>query len=201
MPAPAACAAVILAAGASQRLGRPKQLLLHHGEPLLRRTARFALEAGCSPVFIVLGYEAAQMAPALAGLDVCPIMNPDWQQGMSSSLRHGIEAVRASPPQPENLLLLVSDQPRLDAAILGRLLRAHSANPSGITASRYAGRLGVPAIFAAEFYAELAAISGDQGARRVLAAHPEAVAALDWPDGAFDVDTAADAASLDSVFP
>jgi molybdenum cofactor cytidylyltransferase len=190
------CAAVILAAGASTRLGQPKQLLLHQGETLLRRAARSALEAGCMPVIVVLGHEPERMRHAIAGLPVTAIENPHWQTGMGSSLRCGVQAAMDASPALLNLLLMVSDQPRLNAQVLRDLLATHAAANQRITAARYSGRLGVPAIFPIRLSAELMAVQGDQGARSVLQTHAAHVTPMDWPDGAFDVDTAADAARM-----
>lgn len=195
------CAAVVLAAGASSRLGQPKQLIQIDGESLLHKTARLALEAGCSPVFVVLGFEAAQMRPYLAGLPVEIALNDDWREGMGSSLCHGIEAVRKSAPLPNAALVLVCDQPRLTAGHLRDLLSLHIASPAGretgITASVYAHTAGVPAIFPARLFSTLAAIQGDRGARDVLRAHTTNVQAIPWPGGQFDLDRPEDLVAIE----
>ena len=186
------CAAILLAAGASTRLGRPKQLLRIDGESLLRRTARFATQAGCSPVFVVLGFEASEMVPELDSLGVETILNPAWPEGMGASLHVGMERLRCLEPQPQAVLLLVCDQPRLSAAHLGNLLLRHAAaRPSdhvAITASVYAGHAGVPAVFSAPLFPQLRLASGDRGAKDLIRAQAERVQGIPWPEGEFDLD-------------
>lgn len=179
-------AAVVLAAGASRRLGQPKQLVPIEGESLLRRTARLALEAGCAPVVVVLGFEAERMAEELAGLPAEMVVNAQWLSGMGSSLACGVAAALRARPEMDALLLLVCDQPRLTANHLRRLLARHAAGSAPVTASAYAGRAGVPAIFAPALFSDLESIEGDQGARGLISRH--GAQTVDWPDGACDID-------------
>lgn len=181
-------ASVILAAGASRRLGQPKQLIQIAGESLLRRTARLALQTECGPVFVVLGFEAERMKPELKGLAVQMLMNPAWPEGMGSSLRCGVQAAQACGA--EGVLLLVCDQPRLTVEHLRSLLAPHGEAGAAITASEYAGQAGVPAVFAAGFFPELLQIRGDRGARQVIERHRDAVQSIAWPDGGLDLDDA-----------
>jgi molybdenum cofactor cytidylyltransferase len=192
--APPKVAAVVLAAGASRRLGQPKQLILIEGESLLRRSARLAIEAGCQPVVVVLGFDAERMLPELAGLAVDVAINANWSSGMGSSLACGVQAVLAARPEADALLVLVCDQPRLTASHLGALLARHAAGPAAIVASAYAGRSGVPAIFAAGLFPELQHLEGDRGARDLIFCH--GAQTVDWPDGALDIDTPTDLSSL-----
>lgn len=191
-----ACAAIVLAAGASTRLGQPKQLLKLDGETLLHRTVRLAREAGCNPVFVVLGYEAARMQQELTGLAAIPILNPDWPSGMGSSLRSGIEAVIRETPEPQKTLVLLCDQPTLTAETLSTLLAASAKAKSLITASNYAGRSGVPAIFDKYLYPDLLKVEGDQGARSVIQRSAGQTTTVEFPGGTIDIDTPEDLASL-----
>jgi molybdenum cofactor cytidylyltransferase len=188
------CAAIVLAAGASARLGQPKQLVRLNGETLLHRAARLALEAGCSPVVAVLGFEAEHMQEALAGLDVRTVINPEWPSGMASSLRCGIEA--AERERCGRVLLLLSDQPYLRAEVLQLLLKKNDESCSLITASRYANQVGVPAIFRRPLFSGLKNIKGDRGARQVIARYSEQTTWVDFPGGAMDIDTPADLTQL-----
>lgn len=178
-------AAVILAAGASRRLGHPKQLVPVAGETLLHRTARLALAAGCSPVHVVLGFEADSMRSALADLPASILVNHAWPEGMGSSLRSGIAALAGETVA--GVLLLVCDQPRLTLDHLQRLLERHAAQ-AGIAASVYAGRPGVPAVFGPEFFPELLAVAADQGARDLLRRHAAVIQGIAWPQGELDLD-------------
>jgi len=205
------CAAVILAAGASTRLGQPKQLLRMGDESLLHRTARLALEAGCGPVFAVLGFEAETMRAELSGqglegfgLEI--VVNENWQEGIGASLRTGMEAMQQLDRQPDSVLVLVCDQPRLTAEYLRTLIDSHqSARKSAnsvtagvlITASVYAGRAGVPAVFSSGLFSELAALSGDRGARGLIQAHGARVQGIPWPEGELDLDRPEDLATIE----
>jgi molybdenum cofactor cytidylyltransferase len=192
------CAAVVLAAGASTRLGQPKQLVRIDGESLLRRTARLALEAGCSPVLVVLGFEAETLRAELHGLAVDVLVNHEWQEGMGASLRSGIEALRKSDPQPNAVLVLVCDQPRLTADHLRTLLARHqSYRQVAITASVYAQRAGVPAVFAAKLFSPLLASSGDRGARDLIRAHAAEVQGIPWTAGELDLDLPEDLTAIE----
>jgi len=196
MANPEACAAIILAAGASTRLGQPKQLIRINGETLLHRTTRLALEAGASPVVAVLGNDDEHLLPELQGLTATFVVNNEWHTGMASSLKRGLQAVLAINPDQANIMVLVCDQPRLDASILKNLLATHATRKPEIAASRYRETLGVPAIFSRTRFPELMELTGDQGARRILQRHIEQVAAVDFPGGEFDLDTPEDLARL-----
>lgn len=182
------CAAVVLAAGASVRLGEPKQLISIEGEALLRRSARMALEAGCSPVLVVLGSEAERMKPALAELPVSTAVNAEWPEGMGSSLRCGVGEIVKSSEAIEALLVLVCDQPRLSVEHLRDLVEKHRSGGGPITTSFYGGRAGVPAVFAREVFAELMEVEGDRGAREVIRRYGDRVEKVAWPEGELDLD-------------
>ncbi len=177
--------AVILAAGASRRLGRPKQSVEVDGEALLHRAARAALEAGLGPVFIVLGAGAETLEPLVADLPVVIVPNPHWEEGMSSSIRVGLEAL---PGTTEAILLMVCDQIRMEAAVLERLIQAFHASSTHPAACFYGGTLGVPAIFPRSAFAALAALRGDKGARLLL--KQGGVTPVAWPEGKLDLDDA-----------
>ncbi|MGB6130226.1 MAG: nucleotidyltransferase family protein [Acidobacteriaceae bacterium] len=189
-------AALILAAGASTRLGQPKQLLRLDGESLLRRTARVAIDSGCAPVFVVLGYAAQQMQAELNGLPATALINENWTEGMGSSLRCGMAAVTRSQPSPQAVLLLVCDQPRLTVEHLQTLLHRHKTGNAPITASFYAQRDGVPAVLAASLFPDLLACSADRGARDLIRSHADRVQRIPWPEGELDLDRPQDLAKL-----
>jgi molybdenum cofactor cytidylyltransferase len=195
------CAAVLLAAGASTRLGQPKQLVRLEGESLLRRTGRLAIEAGCSPTLVVLGFDADPMRAELNGLAVDVVVNQDWQEGMGASLRAGMEALRTVDPQPQAVLILVCDQPRLSAGHLNTLLTRHktatATSDIAITASVYACRAGVPAIFAARAFPKLRSSQGDRGAKDLIRAHAAQVQGVPWPDGEIDIDLPSDLTTIE----
>lgn len=184
---------VVLAAGGSTRLGHPKQLVPVGGEPLVRRAARLALEAGCVPVRVVLGPSAQEVGAALDGLPADRVQHPHWSQGMASSIRVG---VRDLPPGTEGILLLACDQPALTVAHLEALLDRFARDPRAPVASAYAGVRGVPAVFPRGWVERLGALQGDRGARGLLGG-PE-VGEVPFPGGERDVDRPED---LDRLTP
>lgn len=179
--------AVVLAAGASTRLGRPKQLLELDGEALVHRAARVALEAGCRPVVVVEG--AVPLAEALVGLDVERVPCVDWAKGPGASLKAGLAWLRG---RVGAVLVLLVDQPRVDVEDLRRLISA----PGGVAAAQYDGVLGVPARFPAGALAALAQLQDERGAGPWLRAHADQVTPVPMPSAAHDVDTPKDAAAL-----
>src|SRR5271169_3698885 len=162
-------AAIILAAGASRRLGRPKQLLLHKGETLLVRAIRLAGEAGASPVIVVLGAHYPEIRAAVSFGNAMGVVNDDWEQGIASSIHAGLDVLDSILPNAPGALLMTCDQPRLSAGHLRALIGGFSAQSTpAIVASKYAGTLGVPAVFPRSIFPGLRGLRGDQGARALL---------------------------------
>jgi molybdenum cofactor cytidylyltransferase len=190
------CAAIVLAAGDSTRLGRPKQLIQIEGESLLRRTVRLAVDAGCSPVLAILGRDTERLSTELHGLDATVIHNEEWRSGMASSLKRGLRAALGIRPHLGNAMILVCDQPGLDSFTLQNLLATHQLRQPAVTASRYRDTLGVPAVFSKNLFPELLDLTGDQGARRILQQHRNQTASIEFPAGEFDLDTPEDLARL-----
>ncbi len=172
-------AGIILAAGASTRLGEPKQLVRIAGECLLERAARTAREAGCSPVVVVLGAHANEIADACDLGSAQVVLNAAWAEGMAASLRAGILSLEADV---ERALVMTCDQPTVTAAHLRRLLELCLDAP---VASSYAGRRGVPACFPAIAFAQLLQLKGDAGAKGLL----ESAMMVELIGGELDVDT------------
>jgi CTP:molybdopterin cytidylyltransferase MocA len=187
MTAPAIGAAV-LAAGASRRLGRPKQLVNVEGQQLVRRIAEVALQSGCQPVAVVLGAHTSEIGAAVADLPIVRLLNPEWAEGMGSSVR--VAARWASGAALDALMLVLVDQIRLSTGHLDAL-RAASDRGLRIAASAYRGVLGVPAIFPRRFFPALQALKGDSGARQLLRGTLP-VTAVNWPEGIYDLDRTAD---------
>ncbi|HEY2729313.1 MAG TPA: nucleotidyltransferase family protein [Polyangia bacterium] len=183
----------VLAAGASRRLGRPKQLVLVDGVPLIRHVAIAAVRSRCARVAIVLGANAAEVAPTLEGLDVECVDNPDWAEGMAASVRAA--AAWAGRHALDALLLAVADQPRLSSLHLDALIAA-SNDGERAAASAYGGQLGVPALFPRSWNPRLALLRGDAGARHLLRASEELVAPVAWQAGALDVDRPEDLSAI-----
>jgi molybdenum cofactor cytidylyltransferase len=188
--------AVILAAGSSSRLGSPKQILPFRGESLLRRAARAALGAGCSPVVVVTGAHAELSRRELDGLDVREAPNPRWETGMASSIGAGLEGLLAADADTAAAVFLLCDQPHVTADVLAGLAEAHRLTRSPVVASTYGGSFGVPALFGRPLFAELARLQGGAGARQVIERHAAEVCFLPFRGGEVDVDTRDDFARL-----
>jgi len=189
-------AALILAAGASSRMGRPKQLLPFRGRSLLHRTVDAAREGGCRRVIVVLGAHAelVQAASDLLPAEFC--INENWRQGLAESIRCGIDLLRSHGERPRAALLMACDQPLVSAALVRRLFDAFDDAPGRMVACEYAGTVGVPALFESACFDRLTTLRGDNGAKSVLLADPGMLRRCPWPEGACDVNTLEDYARL-----
>ena len=182
---------VVLAAGGSTRFGSTKQLLIHEGEPLVRRAAKAALDAGAKPVMVVLGADAPTIAPEVAKLrNVRTVINTHWATGLASSLATGLRALMEIAGC-DAVLVTLADQPNVDAAALKKLIDAFDSDHR-IVAAAYAGTIGVPAIFGCEYVKDLMRLEGDIGAGKWLRDHPDQVTTVDLPEAEMDIDTEED---------
>ena len=179
--------AVVLAAGASKRLGQPKQLLILGGETLLERAVRVAREADCSPVVVVLGISAESIWAGCDLRDVVMVMNEDWAEGMGSSIRAGVRALQ----DLDGCVLMTCDMPAVTVSHLRALMASGE-----VTASSYAGRRGVPAYFPVNAFQSLMKLRGDAGAKDLL----RLASFVDLDGGDLDVDTLEDLARARALF-
>lgn len=184
-------AGIVLAAGASTRLGEPKQMLRVGGETLLDRAVRVAEEAGLSPMVVVLGAGAKGIAASCDLRRTWVVVHAGWAEGMGSSVRAGIELTEGFG-EVDGAVVMTCDMPGVTAGHLRRLL----GMPGEVVASRYGGRTGVPAYFPRASFAELLRLRGDAGARELL----RGATTVELEGGEMDVDTAADAERVRAVF-
>lgn len=193
-------AGLLLAAGGGRRLGgRPKALLTHRGRPLVEHAVGVLREAGCEVVHVVLG-ASADLVRERARLPGCVLVdNPEWAEGMGSSLRAGLASLAAEALPVDAALVSLVDQPGIGAEAVGRVRAAYRSRESLVAAS-YEGKRGHPVLFGADRWAGIAAGAvGDQGARDYLKAHRDAITLVDCSDVAepYDIDTEADLAHLE----
>jgi molybdenum cofactor cytidylyltransferase len=184
-------AAIVLAAGASTRMGRQKLTLpMRDGRPLARVSVEQVLAAGLDDVIVVLGREAEAVALSLQGLRVRTVVNPHYAEGQSTSLRAGLDALH---PTTTAAVIALGDQPLPDPGVIGRLVAAFRTTRQSIVVPVYRDGRGNPVLFAATLFAELRAVTGDRGGREVIARDPGRVAevALDAAMPA-DIDTPED---------
>lgn len=188
-----AVAAVLLAAGGSERFGGdlPKQLATFHGEPLVRRAARTALASDVAEVLVVTGCRAEEVEVAVADLELTCVRNPDWAEGQSTSVRSGLARV---DPSSRAALFLPCDQPLLTPRVLDRILAVYRTTGGPIVLPVHDRRRGAPVLFDRALFEELMGITGDTGGRQVVERHPDQVVEVPLESEAplVDVDTVGD---------
>ncbi|MCI0668054.1 MAG: nucleotidyltransferase family protein [Methylococcaceae bacterium] len=181
-------AGLLLAAGLSSRLGRPKQLVLLEGIPLVRRASLAALASGCDRVFVVVGANRTPIVEAIADLDVETIVNRAWQEGIGSSVRAGVERISSCTPGYSAVLVMLADQIKIGTQHLDPLIEAFRRY-RGIAASEYDNTLGVPALFPRRYFDELRLLAGDTGAKSMLRKYASRVTPVSCPEASADLDT------------
>lgn len=184
-------AGIILAAGASSRFGRPKQLLDWKGQPFVRAVAQIALEAGLAPVIVVTGANAEQIESTVKDLNVIVIRNEEWKSGQGSSIKAGIRAL-TSPHKWEKAgaaIFLLTDQPQVTTSILRALVEKHAEGMYPIVAPMVMDRRANPVLFDRVTFSDLLLLEGDVGGRAIF--HKHRVEYLPWHDERLllDVDT------------
>jgi molybdenum cofactor cytidylyltransferase len=187
---------IILAAGGSERMGEPKQLLPFHDTTLLRHAVETAKAVPDAPVVVVLGAHLDALREHLAGTGVIIAENPDWRTGMGRSIVAGLSAMMATHPDVSSVIFMLCDQPLLSAETLDALIAGHRESGRALVASEYRGALGVPALFARSMFPELLTLAGTSGAQPMIEANRNQALAVPFPDGALDIDTPADYAQL-----
>jgi molybdenum cofactor cytidylyltransferase len=193
---PGQVAAIVLAAGQSRRMGQDNKLLAPvDGRPMVAHVVDAMLASRGSPVIVVTGHEADRVRAALADRPVQWCHNPDYAEGLSTSLRAGLEAL----PEVEGVLVALGDMPRIKAAQIDRLIAAfHPTEGSAICVPTVRGKRGNPVLFATRFLPEMRQVSGDVGARHLIGAHADEVVEIEMDDDAplLDIDTPAALAAL-----
>jgi molybdenum cofactor cytidylyltransferase len=189
-PAGRRVAGIVLAAGRSTRMGGPNKLTAEiGGKPLVRIAAEQVLASRAKPVVVVTGHQRAEVETALKGLDVTYVHNPDYADGLSTSLKVGIAAL---PANVDGAIVCLGDMPQVDAALIDRLITAFDPEKGALVAvPTIAGKRGNPVVWSRRFFGDLAKLDGDVGARHLIGSYPEAVAEVPVTgNGALiDVDT------------
>jgi molybdenum cofactor cytidylyltransferase len=178
-------AAIVLAAGGSERMGQPKQLLPIGGRPMVRHMTECVAAAGLAQVVVVTGAHSEAVAATLAGLPVDIVVNESWAEGMSSSMRAGLRALR---PEIQAALLVLGDQPALTTDLLQLLVARYRATGAPIVAPFYRGQRGNPVLFDRVLFPELLAAEGDRGGRLLIARQKEQVEWVEVDDPAVIMD-------------
>jgi len=183
---------IILAAGNSSRLGRPKQLLPYQGKTLLSHVIAESLKASLHPVVVVTGAYCAEIQHSLQGQAVDLVYNAHWETGMASGIVAGLNKVLASDPHSRTLIVAVCDQPYISAKLFQALVDTHTVSGKGLIACAYSETTGTPVLFDHRYFKELSTLAGDAGAKQLLKRYPDDMLTIPFPQGSIDIDTEED---------
>ncbi|WP_259065220.1 nucleotidyltransferase family protein [Mucilaginibacter sp. X4EP1] len=180
--------AIILAAGESSRLGRPKQNLIFNGKTLLELAVESVRKSECKKIIVVLGANSSEIKP-IAGAFI--LYNKDWREGMASSIRTAMLEIN-DDPSVDKVIMMLCDQPFVNAALLNSLIRKQNETAKAIIASAYNGTNGVPVLFDRSLFSELLLLQGHEGAKKILKNHVDDIATIPFEQGGIDIDTSED---------
>lgn len=180
---------LLLAAGASRRMGTPKQLLRIGEKTLVERAIDLAQAIDQQQTVVVLGANAQQIRPYISEKKVAIVMNENWEQGMGTSLKAGMEFFLAQKQKVEVIIIMVCDQPYLTAEKLQELIVKYEGSKAAIVATTYGGIKGVPTLFDTRIFPQLLTLNKDEGARKIIKQYQGEIATVDFPEGVIDLDT------------
>jgi len=187
---------IILAAGNSSRIGKPKQLLVYNNKSLIRHIADESIEAVGRNVIIVLGADARLIEPESNAAEIIVVENAGWQMGMASSIRTGLSAMLAMQPSVDGIILTVCDQPFVSADVFKELISLKENTDKEIIACAYDDTIGTPALFSKNYFAKLLDLKGEEGAKNILMQYNEDLVTISFPLGGKDIDTMDDYRNL-----
>lgn len=187
---------LILAAGASRRLGEPKQLIKYEGTSLIRRIAGESIKAGIGNVTVVTGYKADEIASEISDLNVDVFYNKDWEEGIGASIRNGLEYVLKKQPDTNAILITMVDQPFVNTQHLQKIANAYDPARPMIIASAYSGTFGVPVLVDNFYFEKLRGLKGDEGGKKIFVKYLKDIVEIPFIDGSIDIDLQEDLAKL-----
>ncbi len=187
---------IILAAGASTRLGQPKQLLVYKEKTLLQHAIDTAIETRLQPVVVVLGSQASLIKKAINQQGANLVEHTTWQQGMASSMQAGLSQVLLLHPDIESIIIMLCDQPFVNSKLLLHLVEHQVISGKAIVASSYDNTLGPPVLFTRSCFKNLFALAGNEGAKKLILLYAEQVAEVCFEEGKYDIDTPNDLETL-----
>ena len=199
MSAEANIAVVVLAAGGSTRLGRPKQLVKFKGRTLLEHTMDEVGMLGFQNKILVLGAKQEEIQDKIDSKGFKVVVNSNWERGMASSIKIGLEAALEEEAGLDCVLFLVSDQPFLERTNLIKLVHTQLTKKPKATYSQYGENIGVPAIFGKTAFPLLLQLDGDEGAKKLIHSKDFDYCAEAFQKGGFDVDTEEDLRQLKTM--
>jgi molybdenum cofactor cytidylyltransferase len=183
---------IILAAGNSSRMGKPKQLLNYKGKTLLQTVIDEALKTDCKPIVVVLGANAEEIAARHQNDQIQFVINESWGNGMASSIAAGLSSVIDNNIEIENIIITVSDQVFIKMSNFNHLIEKHNETGKNMIASSYAGTMGTPVFFEKRYFDALLSLKGTEGAKKLLKQYPQDVETVVFEGGEIDIDTETD---------
>ena len=189
---------IVLAGGKSSRLGQPKQLLDIQGKPLIQHIIDIAYASALGPVILITGAHAERL-PMIPNVDI--VHNPEWEEGMATSIRSAVHYVQDVYPDIDGLMILVSDQPYLDSAVFKEMAELQKEKGYIAVAASYKDQLGTPVLFHRSLWAELLLLKGDVGAKKILNQIIDKIGIVPFEKGLYDIDTMEDYESFKSNSP
>lgn len=187
---------IILAAGASTRLGQPKQLLLFNGKTLLTHTIEQGLSSGCRPIIVVLGSQAEKIKLEINSYPIFTVKNPNWELGMSASIQTGLKELQRIQPDSKGVVITLCDQPFISSSIIDKLVETYQQTQPLMVVSEYNNILGVPALFSNRLFKELMNLDTTTGAKYLIHKYSHHRSIVPFPLGIFDIDTPQDYENL-----
>lgn len=184
-------AIILLAAGSSSRLGRPKQLIEFQEKKLIQKAIEEAQKSKSDSLVVVLGWNPELIKSGFDSVNIPFVINENWEEGMASSMQTGLRFLMEKE-HPDQVILMLVDQPFVDADLLNSLILEKEKSGKGVVACSYSDTLGVPAIFDRAYFEEMLSLKGSEGAKKVIMKHRADVFAVDFPLGAVDLDTEED---------
>ena len=183
---------VILAAGESSRLGKPKQLLRFEGRTLIRRSVENALQSRAGPVLVILGSENEKVRNEIIDLPIETISNSEWKSGIASSIKCSVNKIIQENRKVSAVIFTLCDQPYVNYETLSKLVLKYRSTGAKIVASEYEETIGVPALFDASLFEELMSLTGDSGAKSLIRRYSAKVEIISAPEAALDIDSLPD---------
>ena len=183
---------IILAAGESKRMGVPKQLLDVNGKSMLQGVIDSALDTSCYPITVVVGAHKKDVVPSLEGIPINIMDNPEWEKGMSGSIKRGLVGSYLITKAIDAIIITTSDMPEIKAETFKELVKAAIEKDAGIITSKYAGVMGVPALIKRDLFNEILDLKGDEGLKQIFQKYKGQIESVAFEGGAIDIDTKED---------
>lgn len=177
-------------------MGKPKQLLQYHGKTLLNHAVNEAFNAKADAVVVILGKNADLFKREIDKEEVRVVINRDWEEGMASSVRLGLDTLLKIKPYIDAVIFMSCDQPHISSLVLNKLITAQQKTTKQIVTCNYGESIGPPALFHKKYFRELAKVKGDVGARNIIQQNMNDVATILFPEGKIDIDTEEDYEAL-----